>query len=82
MATGDEKVETAIGNINGVNQDFSTSIPYQSGTLFILWNGQLLAQDDDEGHDEVDPGLGTFRTRVPPIGGSKPAKLWVRYIEA
>jgi len=74
-------MEEANGTINGVNKDFSTPTPYQPGSLFVFWNGQLLPLDDDDGHDEIDPGTGAFRTRVAPVGGESQDKVWARYIE-
>ena len=78
MATGDEHIEEAAGTVNGLNRNFSISLTYESGTLYVLGNGQLWPQDDDESADEVDPGAGTFRLRVPPASDDR---VLVRYIE-
>ena len=79
MASGDEWLEEATGNVNGLNADFSTSRPYQSGTLYILGNGQLWPADDDESADELSPAAGTFRLRTAPADNDR---VLVRYIEA
>lgn len=78
MSSGDEWLEEAIGNVNGLNVDFATSNPYQSGTLYVLGNGQLWPSDDDESADELDPSAGTFRLRVAPRDNDR---VLIRYIE-
>lgn len=78
MATSDEKVEEAIGIINGINVDFSASLSYQSGTLFVFENGFLLPTDDDRGLVEDSPAAGTFHMKVAPKTDDE---ILVRYIE-
>jgi len=79
MATNDEQIEEASGIVNGLNRDFTTANPYQSGTLFVLGNGQLWPADDDATADEVNPALGTFRLRIAPADNDR---VMVRYVEA
>jgi hypothetical protein len=79
MATGDEKIETPAGDIDGANEYFTTSLPYVSGTLKVWRDGVLVRRYDDDGWAELSPSLGTFRIReVPRLGDT----LSVRYIEA
>jgi hypothetical protein len=82
MSAGDERLELAIGPINGINRNFSTPTPYEAGSLYTLPDGQLWEQDDDEGPEELTPSLGTFRMRTAPRNGAQATKLWTRYIEA
>lgn len=77
MATGDEHRERPAGAIDGANRDFTTSAPYQSGTLFVWQNGIVVRQADDDGWDST--GATTFRTREAYRLGST---IHVRYIEA
>ena len=57
----------AIGTIDGVNDEFQTPSPYFAGTLFAYLNGQLLAQDDDDGPIEL--GTNQVRMRIAPRDG-------------
>jgi len=59
----------ALGTIDGVNKDFAAPLPYEPGTLRALRNGRLLARDFEDGYDELDPPLGTFRLRRAPVPG-------------
>lgn len=79
MATNDEKIEEASGITNGFNVDFSTSLPYQTGTLFVFLNGEIIPLDDDEGLVEDSPAAGTFHMKSAPRDGDK---IMVRYIES
>jgi hypothetical protein len=78
MATNDEKIEEAAGVVNGFNVNFSTSLPYQSGTIYVLPNGSLWPSDDDEGLIEDNPLAGTFHMKVAPRSDDR---IMVRYIE-
>jgi hypothetical protein len=69
----------AIGDVDGVNRDFSASEPYEPGTLRALRNGRLLSRDFEDGYDELDPSLGTFRLRVAPRVGDV---IFCFYVEA
>lgn len=82
MAVGDERLELAIGPINGTNVHFSTPTPYKAGSLYALPNGQLWEQTDDDGPEELSPSSGAFRMRTAPRGGEQATRLWARYIEA
>lgn len=79
MAVDDETVEIPTGAIDGANQAFSTPGPFQAGTLRVWRNGLLVRFLDDDGWEELDPGLGTFRIREAPRLNDT---LVVRYIEA
>lgn len=74
---GSERVEEAIGLINGGNVNFATPTPYQPGTLRLFKNGQLIRSSDDDGPTET--GAATFVVGLPPIPGDT---LTVRYLEA
>lgn len=74
--TGDEIVEDAIGVINGFNTAFSTPSSYQSGTLRVFLNGQLIGPGDDDGPTET--GADSFSVGLPPVTGDN---LRVRYLE-
>ena len=83
MATGDEKLEEATGDVNGVNVTFFTSLSYQSGTLRLFFNGQLIrASDDGYGFTETNPSTGEFTLKEPPLSTPLPDTLLVRYLEA
>jgi hypothetical protein len=81
VATGDEITELAIGTIDGLNQDFSTSLPYEAGTLWVSPDGILVDPSHDDGWTETDPVAGTFRMKIAPRGGARPDTLMVQYIE-
>lgn len=74
---GNERVEEAIGFVNGSNVLFSTPTAYQPGTLRLFKNGQLLRSSDDDGPTET--GATTFVVGLPPIPNDT---LTVRYLEA
>lgn len=83
MATGDEHLEEAIGVIDGANQDFKTSLPYQADTLRVWVTGILVRRNDDDGWIESSPSTGDFQMKEPPrIVSSPDDTLHVRYIEA
>ena len=77
MASGDEHVETPSGSVDGVNVEFTVSVDYQAGTLFVWKNGQLIRSSDDDGFLETGPN--TFETRVP---WSTDDTVTVRFLEA
>jgi len=79
MALGDEVIEVPIGDINGVNVTFYTSVAYQSGTLREWMNGILIRSSDDDGFTETNPATGEFQTKVALLNGDA---IVVRYIEA
>jgi hypothetical protein len=62
------RLEQAIGTIDGVNRDFRTPTYYRAGSLVVFLNGQQLKRQLDNGWDEVDQSLGTFRMKVAPRG--------------
>lgn len=75
--TGDEIVEDAIGVVNGLNTNFQTPSVYQSGTLRVFLNGQLIRDTDSDGPTET--GADTFDLGLPPLTGDT---VRVRYLEA
>ena len=54
------RFETAIGVIDGVNQIFRTSRPYDAGSLAVFLNGQLKRRWFEDGWVETDPGGSIF----------------------
>jgi len=54
-------VETPAGVINGVNAVFTTSVPYQAGSLSVWINGQQVFGC----YAETSPALGTFTITDP-----------------
>jgi len=79
MATNDEHVEVATGDINGANTTFFTIFAYQSDTLKVWHNGHLFRRDDDDGFIETNPGTGEFTMKESPFEGDT---IVVRYMEA
>lgn len=63
-----EKIEEAIGPINGVNRDFATSEPFVPGSLHVFLSGLLIRQGDDDGFDVISPTL--YRMRIAPPAGA------------
>lgn len=58
---------TLIGALDGDNTDYTVSQAiYDSGTLHIYLNGQLLTQGTEEDWIELTPSSGTFRINVAP----------------
>jgi len=83
MAIGDEHLEEPTGVVDGANDTFYTSVAYQSGTLRLFFNGQLVrATDDDHGFTESNPTTGEFVMKEPPLPIPLPDTLQVRYLEA
>lgn len=82
MASGEEKVETPTGSINGANLNFFTTLPYVPGTLHVWTDGVLCRAADDDGWIETDPSTGAFQMREPPRISKRDDVLMVRYIEA
>ena len=76
--TGDEHIEKASGPVNGFNQTFTVSLPYQPGTLKLFVNGQLREITDDDGWTESNPSVGEFQMIIPPDND----KIFARYLEA
>ena len=71
MAT--PRFEVPSGTIDGVNTTFTTSLPYQAGSLAVFINGLLMRADLLDGWVETAPTTGTFdlkeAPRVGPSGG-------------
>lgn len=63
------KFEQGIGTVDGVNVTFYTSVPYQTGTLAMLLNGQLKVGENDDGWFETDPSIGRVDLKEPPQPG-------------
>lgn len=59
------------GTINGSNTTFTTSTPYETGTLKVYLNGQLLTQGSAEDWVETTPGSGTFDFNTAPESGDE-----------
>jgi len=54
-------IEDLIGVIDGVNRIFQTASKYVSGTIKIVWNGQVYENTDDRaGWTEIDDGTIEF----------------------
>lgn len=51
-----QKVEIPAGAINGVNAVFTTSVPYEAGSLSVWLNGQQILG----GYAETSPSTGVF----------------------
>lgn len=79
MAAGDERAEKPTGAINGFNTAFSTSLPYEPGTLRVWRNGLLIRSTDDDGPSETNPSTGAFALGLAPLSGDT---VHARYIEA
>jgi hypothetical protein len=62
------RIEPVSGAVNGVNRDFSVPTYYRAGSLVVFLNGQQLKRTLDNGWEETDPTLGTFRMKIPPVG--------------
>jgi hypothetical protein len=58
------RIEDAIGVIDGVNKDFTTSLDYTAGTLNVWVNGVLVRQQDDDGWNET--GANSFSMKEAP----------------
>lgn len=55
-----------IGDIDGVNRLFVTPTPYVSGTIKVIWNGQVVNDTDDEqGWIEINED--TIQTKIAPM---------------
>lgn len=76
--TGDEQYEDLSAGVNGVNQNFATSLPYQSGTLKVFWNG-LLREASETTFGWSETGASTFQTNTAPVVGDS---IHARYLEA
>lgn len=59
------RLERAVGTVDGVNVNFSTPTPYESGSLQVFRNGAL--QDKSTYVIELDPTLGTFEVCIAPL---------------
>jgi len=55
-------VETPAGVINGINAVFTTSVPYQAGSLAVWINGQQVPPAN---YTETSPAAGTFTLTDP-----------------
>jgi len=60
-------LEDAIGDIDGVNTNFSTSKIYIKGSLKVFINGMLRKSDWDDGWYEL--GGKDFKLKEPPLPG-------------
>ena len=65
--SGDEIIEDGIGLCNGINVEFSTSKPFESVSLWVWKNGQLILPTDDDGFDILSST--SYRMREPPKEG-------------
>ena len=61
------RLEPAIGDVDGVNRDFSLPSAYRAGSLVVFLNGQQLKRELENGWEELDPAAGTFRMKLPPV---------------
>lgn len=77
MAVGDERLERALGDVDGVNLEFATVWPYVPGSLNVFVGGHMRHPDDEDGWEET--GASTFRMRDAPL---RPDRVVVRYVEA
>jgi len=73
MASGDEKKEIPIGEINGINSTFFTSLPYESDSLYVFVGGIIYGKSF-----VVEISSTEFQTTTPPRSKED---LTVRYIE-
>jgi hypothetical protein len=60
------RIEPAIGVVDGLNRDFRAPLPFQAESLVVFLNGQQLKRQLENGWEEIDPSLGTFRMKVAP----------------
>jgi hypothetical protein len=58
-----QKVEVPSGAIDGINDAFTTSVPYRPGSLAVWINGQEILGC----YTEDDPSAGTFTILAPSI---------------
>ncbi len=62
--------EVLTGIIDGINKTFYTSVPYKSGSLAVLLNGQLKHKDRPKyGWIETSPSIGCVDLTTPPLLG-------------
>lgn len=59
----------AVGDIDGVNVDFTTTSPYHPGTLWAYLDGQLIRKTDDDGPVELS-GNAVRMKRAPRTGST------------
>ena len=62
---------------DGLILEFQTSIPYESGSVHLWYNGMLLVSGTARGYTELD-GTGILLNRPPRVGDT----LEVRYSRA
>ena len=60
------RFEPVAGVVDGVNTAFTTSAPYQPGTLAAFLNGQLRKQSLVDGWIETSPTTGVFDYKQAP----------------
>jgi hypothetical protein len=72
------RFEKLIGDIDGVNTTFTTSVPYQSGTIAVMLNGQLKDRTFDDGWIGTDPSSGIVDLKEAPIVGDT---VWAFYLD-
>jgi len=78
MATDDEHLEVPTGTIDGINSTFYTTLSYQSDTLKVWYNGDLIRRDDDDGFVETNSSTGEFTMKETPRVGDT---VFARYLE-
>lgn len=64
----DSLIEQAIGTIDGANRDFSVSVAYFPGTLFVYWNGKLQPKTNTT-FGWIETGGVGFRLNSAPVVG-------------
>lgn len=70
----DPVIEEAIGVVDGVNTDFDTPVAYQSGTVWLFLNGQLIPRENDDGR-VIELGGTSVRLSQAPRAGDR-VHLW------
>lgn len=62
-----DQIRDALGDVDGLNDAFSTPTPYVPGSLRVWENGRLLQAELDNGFVEGVPPA--FTLKVPPRAG-------------
>lgn len=75
-------IEAPTGAVNGVNQTFTVSRPYQPGSAHHFVDGLLHNKADDDGLTETSPTTGVVTLKEPPqpaLGNVEENTLLVLY---
>ena len=70
--------EQAIGVVDGINKQYTTSFVFIAGTIRVYLNGLEQFKPDD--YTEIDTT--TIEFSFPPVGGADPDRITVSYQRA